>query len=844
MITKYFDFFKKYRLNEALSLEQSNERAEKFIYDILKARALFNKKITTKTNKLKELGLTSEQYDILRTKENPSEEDTKKLNSIQDAIKETKLDQNEEVNLKKSVVNNPFLFRVKKIVDSIGHPEWLYAFIKLFYFDFPNFKIDMNKDLDKQKVRNLLGPYTYVGDDFVWNRDENNREVFALIGDVVNQLKNTSKETLNKVLTNLEGVVYSNKQKEEAKKETGAQSGADMASNDIRDLEKSKNAKALLTRLPTGVRDENGEYIVPNLLKEFEELPEDSQLKKNIISRMEVLAGLLAKDYSFKPQKKILTDIYGKPVINKETGKPVFATYYPSESTFPMRLGTSVDPQKDKSLEDVENGFLRRVNNAIETLGNVGMKKLFTEVSNINNKLGENNGVDIVYNNDNDDNIIVLKVKSHAANNYLHNQSHGKLMLTGHCIAYDSKDYWNSIVGDNSYRKLYYVYNFNLDIRENAPRIEGIEQDNLFPFGLLVEPDPNNYKKVIVNSSHAKNDDGIKSKVKDIIKEFGLDFDKIFLPASEEEIKFKEKSKNASKTLADGKLMGSLTIEDVKELVDDYGADVNYDGGEPLINALKSSRIDLVKFLIERGANPNLGNAIEYATTFEEVKLLYTSQIPIYLENKKESELLKSWIERDNLEAVKFLIENGVSPKNGNPIKYTNDFVMMKLLCELGASPLIVNITSVMENIDQLKYLLSKNVIIQNDNEQFKIWQKLNDIASNIDKNKLTTLFDLLGNHFDLKIRTIKAFQYAILQISNDNTKNQFEYIEIYFNELKKKNILSSTIMNGDTIEKIIEEIMKSTEQVIDDEKNQKFKEKIKEHLVKIKQIINNYLGK
>lgn len=832
MITKYFDFFKKYRLNEALSLEQSNERAEKFIYDILKARALFNKKITTKTNKLKELGLTSEQYDILRTKENPSEEDTKKLNSIQDAIKETKLDQNEEVNLKKSVTNNPFLFRVKMIVDSVGHPEWLYAFIKLFYFDFPNFKIDMNKDLDKQKVRNLLGLYTYAGDDFVWNRDENNQEVFGLIGDVVNQLKNTSKETLNKVLTNLEGVVYSNKQKEEAKKETGAQSGADMASNDIRDLEKSKNAKALLTRLPTGVRDENGEYIVPNLLKEFEELPEDSQLKKNIISRMEVLAGLLAKDYSFKPQKKILTDIYGKPVINKETGKPVFATYYPSESTFPMRLGTSVDPQKDKSLEDVENGFLRRVNNAIETLGNVGMKKLFTEVSNINNKLGENNGVDIVYNNDNDDNIIVLKIKSHAANNYLHNQSNGKLMLTGHCIAYDSKGHWNFIVGDDSYRKLYYVYNFNLDRSENAPRIEGIEQDNLFPFGLLVEPDPNNYKKVIVNSSHAKNDDGIKSRVKDIIKEFGLDFDKIFLPASEEEIKFKEKSKNASKALTNG----SLTIEEAKELIDDYGADVNYDGGIPLKNALTNGNIELVKFLIERGANPNLGNAIEGATTFEEIKLLFTSQIPIYLEDS--SRLLKSWIEKNNLEVVKFLLEKGASPTKDNPIKSTNNFNMMKLLCELGASPFIINIINVMENIDQLKYLLSKNVISETDTEEFKIWQKLNDIAPNIDKNKLTTLFDLLGKRFNLKVRTMKAFQYAIYKISIGETKNQIEYIEIYFNELKKKNILSSTKMGGETIEEIIESHLENYQlSYILVDINE-------EYLDKIKQIINNYIGK
>ena len=833
MITKYFDFFRKFKLNEALSLEQSNERAEKFIYDILKAKALSAKKVGVKNNKLKELGLTSEEYDILRTKENLSEEESKKFNDIQDAIKATKLTMEDDSDLKRTAARNPFLFRVRKIVDSVAHPEWVYAFIKLFYFDFPNFKIDMNKDLDKQKVRNLLGLYTYAGDDFVWNRNEDNQEVFGLIGDIVNQLKNTSKETLNKVLTNLEGVVYSNKQKEEAKKETGAQSGADMASNEIRDLEKSKNAKALLTRLPTGVKDKNGEYIVPNLLKEFEELPENSQLKKDIISRMEVLASLLAKDYSFKPQKKILTDIYGKPVINKETGKPVFATYYPCESTFPMRLGTSVEPQKDKSLENVENGFLKRVNNAIETLGNVGMKKLFTEVSNINNKLGENNGVDIVYNNDNDDNIIVLKINSHAANNYLHNQSNGKLMLTGHCIAYDSKGHWNSIVGDDSYRKLYYVYNFNLDRSEKAPRIEGIEQDNLFPFGLIVEPDYNDYKKVIVNSSHAKNDDGIKSKVKDIIKEFGLDFDKIFLPASEEEIKFKEKSKNASKALTNG----SLTLEEAKELIDDYGANVDYDGGIPLKNALNNANIELVKFLIERGANPNLGNAIEGATTLEEIKLLFTSQIPIYLEDS--SRLLKSWIEKNNLEVVKFLLEKGVSPTKDTPVKSCHTIEMLKLLCENGATPVADNLLSVIPDIDAIKYLISKNINAEIDS--FKVWKKINDLCATgkLDKNKLEIIFDLVTQaKANLISRTLKPVHYALekLKKGEGEQKNQIEYLEVYFNSLKKNNINPNMKIGSETIEEIItseDEIIPGLIEDIDPE-----------YAEKIKQIINNYLGK
>lgn len=832
MITKYFDFFNKFKLNEALSLEQSNERAEKFIYDILKARALSAKKATIKTNKLKELGLTSEEFDILRTKENLSEEESKNLNTVQEAIKATKLSSEDESDLKKSAARNPFLFRIRKIIESVGHPEWLYAFIKLFYNDFANYKIDMNKDLDKEKVRNLLGPYTYVSEEFVWNTNEDNQEVYGLLGDLATQLKNTSKDTLNKVITNLEGVVYSNKQKEETKKETNSQSGSDMASNDIRDLEKSKNAKALLTRLPIGVKNKNGEYIVPNLLKEFEELPEDNQLKKEIISRMETLVSLLAKDYNFKPQRKILTDNAGKPVINKETGNTTYATFYPCESTFPMRLGTSVEPQKDKSLGDEENGFLRRVNNAIETLGNIGMKKLFTEVSNVNNKLGENNGVDIVYNNENDDNIIVLKIKSHAANNYLHNQSHGKLMLTSHCIAYDSKGHWNNIVTDDSFKKLYYVYNFNLDRKDP-------EQDLLFPFGLIVEPHYNDYKKVIVHSSHDKDDNNIVNKVRDIIKDFGLDFDKIFLPASEEEIKFKEKSKNASKALTDG----SLTVEEAKELIDDYGADVNYEGGLALINALKYFNIRLVKFLLERGANPNLGNAIDHATTFEEIKLLVNNQIPVILEDK--SGLLKSWIEKNNLEVVKFLLEKGISPTQvisptqDTPIKYCKSFEMIKVLCEAGAIPVIENLLLVIPNIEQIKYLITQNINSAGI-DSFKVWKKLNNLAPQLDKNKLEILFDLLvKTKVNPIVRNLKAVQDVLEKLDKGEDKNQIEYLEAYFNCLKKNNILADKIIGDETIKDILIGNDSPIETIPDliNELDPKYSEKIK-------QIINNYIGK
>jgi hypothetical protein len=317
------------------------------------------------------------------------------------------------------------------------------------------------------------------------------------------------------------------------------------------------------------------------------------------------------------------------------------------------------------------------------------------------------------------------------------------------------------------------------------------------------------------------------------IKEFGLDFDKIFLPASEEEIKFKEKSKNASKALTNA----SLTIEEAKELLDDYNADVNYDGGSALINALNNSNIELVRFLLERGANPNLGDAIKKATTFEEIKLLVNNQIPAVLEEK--SDLLKSWIEKNNLEVVKFLLEKGISPTQDTPIKYCSSFEMIKVLCEAGAIPVVENLLLVIPNIEQIKYLITQNINSAGI-DSFKVWKKLNNLAPELDKNKLEILFDLLVKaKVNPIVRNLKAIQDVLEKLDKGEDKNQIEYLEAYFNCLKKNNILSDKMIGDETIKDILMGNDSPIETIPDsiNELDPKYSEKIK-------QIINNYIRK
>ena len=100
----------------------------------------------------------------------------------------------------------------------------------------------------------------------------------------------------------------------------------------------------------------------------------------------------------------------------------------------------------DKTLVDVIN----RAEKHIKAANNTGMSKFLQAIQNANEKLGINNGAEIIFN---DNNILIIEVKSFQSNQLLN-------AATSHCIA-RSDYHWNSYVGDEKlFNKQYYIYNF------------------------------------------------------------------------------------------------------------------------------------------------------------------------------------------------------------------------------------------------------------------------------------------------------------------------------------------------------------------------------------------------
>ena len=607
MITNYYNF-----IFEVYSAEQSKEKADEFIVSIYKRRAEAIKKASIKRREMEigETPISNEEWiaikaDIDKLKAEKKQDeinaitDPKYLRVIQisDIINtEGKLTDDEIADITEKAKNDPFYLRLKELTKN--DPEMIDYFIRLFYRDYKNFNINLDNTADNnnyQEVRNALGPFTYnkTDDEIIWNTSNN----YGLFGSVLDRFKKLDKSIQDKILNNFDK--YKKLQEIELKKSERVP-GIDMMSNDVRDLQIDTYTDLLLERLPTGVKDKDGKYIAPNLLEEYRQLKNSDPLKikiKDVLSKL--VSILLNNGVSFESKREELKDRDGK-VIKDKSGNPVYTKIFPQvEKQFKMRKGTQNDPQEDKSLED----FITRVKSKIQGLSNVGVDKLYELVDETNEKFGKENGAEVVFVNDkeSDKPIIVIRVKSAKANWYLHNNNNrkqikvtdeetgetrnewnsGRLSPTGHCIAWPiGSNMWNTYMTDS--RKLYYVYNFGLDVT-----------DNRFPFGVIVEEDGN------ITSAHAKDDTSISFQVKSIIEGWGLDFDTIFIGLTPEEKEIRYKKMNSSKRIQ----QKGISLEDFKECLE-Y-ADPNIGGGIPLLNSVEEPNLEKVKLLASKNADFN-----------------------------------------------------------------------------------------------------------------------------------------------------------------------------------------------------------------------------------------------
>ena len=452
MITNYFSFLE--YIKEALSVEQSETAAKQFLIGIYKNKEVAKKKMSVANRELKKQNITDQQWkditkeisDIksqidrsiqiiekqkkdyltkLKVDNNFSDKTIEKYNSeiselqnekkdklekifkdsiylnvnnINDIINsEGKLTQEELEEVEKKALEDPFYLRLKELLENSEYTYLIDYFIRLFYRDFNRFKIDLDsahEDSDYDEVRDLLGPFTYLPneDEIIWNTDNN----YGLFGSVLNHFKELEDKLQNKVLDNFDK--YKKIQDEELKKSKDLRvPGADMMSNDIRDMRIDYYTDGLLERLPVGIKDKEGNQIAPDLLSEYRELKNNDPLKIKIKNELRKLVQILMDNgIKFESKKETLKDINGKEILDK-SGKPVMVKLFPEvEKFFKMRKGTRDDPQEDKSLD----GFIQRVQSRIQGLGNVGVEKLYEMIDEVNEKFGKENGAEVIFVND------------------------------------------------------------------------------------------------------------------------------------------------------------------------------------------------------------------------------------------------------------------------------------------------------------------------------------------------------------------------------------------------------------------------------------------------------------
>ena len=251
------------------------------------------------------------------------------------------------------------------------------------------------------------------------------------------------------------------------------------------------------------------------------------------------------------------------------------------------------------------------------------------KVNETNDKFGVR-GAKIVFN---ENGIMVVRVYSYAANNFLNNHC-------SHCIVNRGDNYWDSYVGDMNAQ--YYVYNFNIPATNTVSTI-----------GVTIKPERTYTSGACQDIRNNYVGGTFKTMLKNWEKEYDIKTDiynEVLNPLSKEELTKIQRQKLADREI----VKKGLTIEQIKQLVTEDGANINKDSGKALLNAVEEDDEEKVKFILDLGASTTLKNPMSAAKSFKVIKVLVDSGCPI------TNECFDACF--DDLDALEFLLKNGMSP--------------------------------------------------------------------------------------------------------------------------------------------------------------------------------------
>jgi len=154
------------------------------------------------------------------------------------------------------------------------------------------------------------------------------------------------------------------------------------------------------------------------------------------------------------------------------------------------------------------------------------------------------------------------------------------------------------------------------------------------------------------------------------------------------------------------------------DLLISYGAEFNYVTQLPLKIAIDNNRIDTIRFLLEKGADPTMPNCeiIKYTIKKNYIDIdivkIFMEYLPNAVEIINKKELLIEAILAKNLECVKLFIELGASI---NDVVYLaicqNDIGITKYLINCGAHISSTMFYKIVLRND-IKTLLSKEMLV------------------------------------------------------------------------------------------------------------------------------------
>jgi hypothetical protein len=174
------------------------------------------------------------------------------------------------------------------------------------------------------------------------------------------------------------------------------------------------------------------------------------------------------------------------------------------------------------------------------------------------------------------------------------------------------------------------------------------------------------------------------------MKKKGIDM-KVMPPLSKEEIEQRKRKIVASKEI----VKDNLSLEQLKKYLED-GADANAGNGRPLENAVKEDNYEKAEYVMSVGAIPIINNPIKYSKNLEMIKLLVKYNCPL------TNEVFNSIV--DDIDAIKFVLSKGMDPnfEKGYPLRAAvrvNNLEVVKLLIKGGA------------RIDERRYAVLKQCV-------------------------------------------------------------------------------------------------------------------------------------